>query len=232
MRYTRTRDYLSRQARDMRARDMRNPYGSRGGYVTSRRGGRDYEQGTMGGSSMGADREYNSSGYDRANYGHDMAFSGRSGEYDREYRSNDGNFGYDMTYYPVRRVGSFDYNTYGGDYNYDMRGGRDYASNDYKLTPTEIRKWDKELKNEGAPFSVDQVRQVAQQHGIRFDEFTPELLTAVANMMFTDYKDTVKGDISTFVKLAKDFLCDDDFDGEPEEKAYLYYTAIVNKDDD
>lgn len=223
MRYTRTRDYLSRHARDMRARDMRNPYGSRGGYVvSSRRGGRDYEQGSMSGSSMGADREYNSGNYDRNYYGHDYEMGGRSSEYDREYNRDNANYGYDMTYYPVRRSGYFNYNTYGGD----------YANNDYKLTPTEIRKWDKELKNEGAPFSVDQVRQVAQQHGIRFDEFTPELLTAVANMMYTDYKDTVKGDISMFVKLAKDFLCDEDFDGEPEEKAYLYYTAIVNKDDD
>jgi len=221
MRYTRTRDYLSRQARDMRARDMRNPYGSRGGYVVSDK--RGYSS-----TDRNSDREYNSSNYDRNYYGHDYESGSRGYEYDREYNRDNANYGYDMNYYPVRRSGYFNYNTYGG----DMRGGRDYASNDYKLTPTEIRKWDKELKNEGAPFSVDQVRQVAQQHGIRFDEFTPELLTAVANMMFTDYKDTVKGDISMFVKLAKDFLCDDDFDGEPEEKAYLYYTAIVNKDDD
>ena len=229
MRYTRTRDYLSRHARDMRARDMRNPYGSRGGYVVSdRRGGRDYEHGSMAGSDMASNREYNTGSLDRNYYGRDFEMGSRSSEYDREYSRDGANYGYDMNYYPVRRSGYFNYNTYGG----DMRNGRDYADNDYKLTPTEIRKWDKELKNEGAPFSVDQVRQVAQQHGIRFDEFTPELLTAVANMMYTDYKDTVKGDISMFVKLAKDFLCDEDFDGEPEEKAYLYYTAIVNKDDD
>jgi len=224
MRYTRTRDYLSRHARD-----MRNPYGSRGGYVVSdRRGGRDYEHGSMAGVDMARSREYNSSGYDRNDYRYDYAMGGRSGEYDREYSRDNTNYGYDMNYYPVRRSGYFNYNTYGG----DMRSGRDYGENDYKLTPTEIRKWDKELKTEGAPFNVEQVRQIAQQHNIRFDEFTPELLTAVANMMYTDYKDTVKGDMSMFVKLAKDFLCDDDFDGEPEEKAYLYYTAIVNKEDD
>ena len=101
------------------------------------------------------------------------------------------------------------------------------------MTPSEIRKWEKELKqNGGSVFTVDQIRQVAQQHGIRFDEFTPELLTVITNMMYSDYKDTVKGDISTYVKLAKDFLCDEDFDGEPEEKAYLYYNAIVNKEED
>ncbi len=213
MRYTRTRDYLSRQARDMRARDMRNPYGSRGGYVVSDK--RGYSS-----ADRNSTREYGTGDYNRGYYGHDYESGSRSGEYDREYNAN---YGYDMSYNPVQRSGYFNYNTY---------GGRDYAENNYRLTPTEIRKWDKELKTEGAPFSTDQVRQIAQQHGIRFDEFTPELLTAVANMMYTDYKDTVKGDISMFVKLAKDFLCDEDFDGEPEEKAYLYYTAIVNKDDD
>jgi len=125
---------------------------------------------------------------------------------------------------------------HGSDYNYDMgydMRGRDYAEENYKLTPSEIRKWEKELKKEnGSAFTTDQVRQIAQQQGIRFDEFTPELLTVIANMMYSDYGETVKGDISTFVKLAKDFLCDEDFDGEPEEKAYLYYNAIVNKEDD
>lgn len=218
MRYTRTRDYLSRHARD-----MRNPYGSRGGYVVSDK--RGYSS-----NSMGGDREYNTGDYNRGYYGHDYESGSRSGEYDREYNRDSANYGYGMRYNPVQRSGYFNYNTYGGDY--DMRGRRDYAGDDYKLTPTEIRKWDRELKNSGAPFSTDQVKQIAQQHGIRFDEFSPELLTAVANMMYTDYKDTVKGDISMFVKLAKDFLCDDDFDGEPEEKAYLYYTAIVNKEDE
>ena len=212
---------------------MRNPYGSRGGYVTSRRDRADYED-----MARGRDRARRMGyfDYNTQDYEGDMARGGRGGGRDRaDYEDYAGrgrdradyeNYGYDMRY-------GGDYAGRGGDRaDYDMRGGRDYADNDYKLTPTEIRKWDKELKNEGAPFSVDQVRQVAQQHGIRFDEFTPELLTAVANMMYTDYKDTVKGDISMFVKLAKDFLCDEDFDGEPEEKAYLYYTAIVNKDDD
>lgn len=109
---------------------------------------------------------------------------------------------------------------------------RDYGEEEYKLSPTEIRKWERELKQSGAKFTADQVRQVAQQHGIRFDEFSPELLTAVANMMYTDYDETVRGDIAMYVKLAKDFLCDEDFDGTPEEKAYLYYNVIVNKDDD
>lgn len=225
MRYTKMREWLSRSARDMRARDRRNPYGSRGGYVVSDRRGRDYEHGGMG--DMARNGQYSRSQSDRYYPMYDYASGGNSNQ-------SNGQYGRDNDYYDdmTRRSGYFDYNTYderGRDYNYDMR--RDYGE-DYKLSPTEIRKWEKELKQNGGGFTTDQVRQVAQQHGIRFDEFTPELLTVIANMMKSDYDETVRGDIATYVKLAKDFLCDEDFDGTPEEKAYLYYTVIVNKDDD
>ena len=242
MRYSRFREYLARQNRDMRARDMRNPYGSRGGYVVSdRRGDYDY----AGNSNMDYARQSRGSNGDRHYPMFDYARGSNSSQSSGQSRGSDRNYE-DMNYYPIRRMGTFDYNTYGSDYgyedydmrggrdyNYDMRGRRDYGEDDYKLTPSEIRKWEKELKqNGGANFTPDQVRQVAQQHGIRFDEFSPELLTVIANAMYSDYGETVKGDISMYVKMAKDFLCDEDFDGEPEEKAYLYYNAIVNKEDD
>ena len=227
MRYNRFRDYLARSSRDMRnGRDMRNPYGSQGGYVVSGRRS-DYGYERMG--DMARNRQYGGSNNDRFYPMYDFA---EGGNYNQSNRQSNDYYG-NMNYYPVRRKGTFDYNTYGSDFDYDMARGRDYAENEFKLTPTEIRKWEKELKkNGGSAFTVDQIMQVAQQHGIRFDEFTPELLTVIANMMYSDYKDTVKGDISMYVKLAKDFLCDEDFDGEPEEKAYLYYNAIVNKEDE
>lgn len=219
------RDWLSRSARDMRARDRRNPYGSRGGYVTSDRRGRDYGYGGMG--DMASNGQYSRQQGDRNYGGQDYARGGGSNQYSGQ--SGRDYYG-DMN---TRRSGFFDYNTYDerGDYNdYDMR--RDYGEEEYKLSPTEIRKWEKELKQSGGGYTADQIRQVAQQHGIRFDEFSPELLTAVTNMMHSDYDETLRGDISMYVKLAKDFLCDEDFDGTPEEKAYLYYNVIVNKDDD
>lgn len=206
MRYTRMRDFLSRRSRDRRGRDRNYDYNA--GY-------------DMAGSHQ----------YDRmeGDYGYSNSYGSRGGDYyqsDRQYDRYNGSYG-GMNYYPVRRSGYFNYNTYGGD--------RDYAEGgDFKLSPTEIRQWEKQLKQSGGgtSYTVDQIRQVAQQHGIRFDEFSPELLTVVANMMHSDYKNTVNGDVGMFVKLAKDFLCDEDFDGTPEEKAYLYYTAIVNKEDD
>lgn len=229
MRYTRFRQYLARENRD-----MRNPYGSRGGYVVSDRRGRDYDY-RMG--DMARDREYNSGNADMHYYEPDFARGGRGNQYSRQ-SSRDNDYNYDMRGMNYDMARGRDYNYDMRDRNYDMNmgydmRGRDYAEENYRLTPTEIRKWEKELKKEnGSAFTTDQIRQIAQQHGIRFEEFTPELLTVIANMMYSDYGETVKGDISTFVKLAKDFLCDEDFDGTPEEKAYLYYNTIVNKDDD
>jgi len=232
MKYSRFRDFLSRTNRD-----MRNPYGSRGGYVVSDRRSYDY----AGNGGMDYAGQYRSSNGDRYNSRYDYAENSNYNQSSGQSRGRDAT--YDMNYYPVRRMGTFDYNTYGSDYGYDMRGGRDrnydmrsgrdYAEDDYKLTPSEIRKWEKELKQSGgAGFTTDQVRQVAQQHGIRFDEYTPELLTVITNMMCSDYGDAVRTDINGYVKMAKAFLEDADFEGTPEEKAYLYYNAIANKDDD
>lgn len=231
MKYSRMRDYLSRSARDMRRRDMRGSYSNRSNRNSRDRRDYNYEHTRMG--DMAYAREYNRGNADRNYYSSNVEMDGRNYKYDREY-SRDGS----------RRVGYFDYETedriynpdYGYDYGYDMARGRDYASDEFKLTSNEIRKWSKDLENadgsHGAKFTVSQVEQVAKEHGIRFDEFSPELLTLITNVMFSDYGEVIKSDISTYVKMAKAFLCDDDFEGEPEEKAYLYYTAIVDKEDE
>lgn len=210
MRKTRIRDMLSRKMRD-----GRNPYGSRGGYVvSSRRRGRDY--GRM--DDYGRYPEY------RPEYS-DMSYSRPRMERDRDYGERD--YEWDRDYGDVRRVGSFEYDTY-----YD---GRDYGNADYRLTTKEMREWERELENSdgsrGPKFTKEQIMQVAQNIGVKFDEFSPELLTTMTNVMYSDYG-TVCGtqDIAHYMKMAKAFLCDDDFDGTPEEKAYLYYTAIVEQD--
>lgn len=211
MRMTRTRDMMSR-----RMRDRRNPYGSRGGYVVSDKRGRDY--GRMG--DYASDREY------RTEYP-DMAYSRTRMERNRDYGERDYEYGRDYGS-DVRRIGNFEYDTYYGD-------GRDYASGDYRLTTKEMREWERELENSdgshGAKFNKEQIMQVAQSMGIRYDEFSPELLATMTNVMYSDYG-AVCGtqDIAHYIKMAKAFLCDDDFDGTPEEKAYLYYTAIVEQE--
>ena len=144
----------TRDMREMNSMDGRNPYGSRGGYVTSRRSrrgrrgdrgmnqdmrmrdygdmrGRDYAQNQMVGRDMrgdyrGSDMGDMARGYDRA---------GQDYNYDGHYPQSQGS-----TYYPIQAMGTFegyygmpeqDY-AMGGrgrqDYGYDMRGrGRDYG---------------------------------------------------------------------------------------------------------
>lgn len=225
------RDYLMmKRGRDMR-RDMRNPYGSQGGYVSSdramnrdyARGGRDYGNDYAGDYARGGNRDYaNYAEYDNrqdyrdyarrdyADYGRDYERGGQSG--------NDYGYGYG--------VGMFDYNT--EDYSY----GRDGHN---KLARREIKKWEKELENadgtKGAKWQVDQIKQIAQQHGIKFDEYRPETFAVVMNALYADYCKVLGADPAMYAKLTKAWLEDDDFDGEPEEKAMLYYKCIVSKDD-
>ena len=238
---------MNKYARDMlmRRRDMRNPYGSRGGYVVSdramedmargrggNRGGRsrdygnDYNRGSdyAGNYEMGRGRDYaDYAEYDSRQDYNDYA-RGDYARYGRDYEQggqygNDGGYGYG--------VGMFDYDT--EDY---ARYGRDGHN---KLSRREIKKWEKGLENadgtKGPKWQVDQIKQIAQQQGIKFDEYSPELFAVVMNALYSDYS-KVFTDPIMYAKLTRAWLEDDDFDGEPEEKAMLYYKCIVAKDDD
>ena len=240
-----SRDMLSRRM----MRDGRNPYSSAGGYISrTRPRGRDRASEDMT-RGRGRVRDYNmSEDYARngrmMSRGNDYAYNGDYAEYNRgqdyrDYAEND--MGRNSMDYEQSRQSSRDYGYgYGvGMFDYDTEDYADYdmrRDGHYKLSSKDIKKWEKNLENadgtKGKKYDVDQVRQVAQQHGIRFDEYSPELLTAVTNMMYSDYCKVLGGDIMVYVKLAKAFLEDDDFDGEPEEKAMLYYKCIVSKDDD
>lgn len=255
---------MNKYARDMlmrRNRDMRNPYGSAGGYVSSdRNSGRDYNQNydrnsmnndyARGGNNRGNNTgrndyaEYNNRqdyNYSSNDYGRGGRDYEQSRQYNRDYEyMQDGHYPMSQgtTYFPIEAMGTFNgYYGMGNDYNYGRDYGEDYRR-DYgaKLTSKDIKKWEKGLENadgtKGKKYEVDQVRQVAQQHNIRFEEYSPELLTAITNMLYSDYCKVLGGDLMVYVKLAKAFLEDDDFEGEPEEKAMLYYKCIVSKDDD
>ena len=138
-------------------RDGRNPYGSEGGYVSSRRmrrmgrrGDRGMDYGYDRGDYRGGDMEYGSRGSDRAYSEQDNARgrrdyeSGRQSDMGYGYDDmrggrgrNDGHYpmmqGQGSTYYPIEAMGRF--NGYWGmpeeDYGrYDMRGRggrRDYG---------------------------------------------------------------------------------------------------------
>lgn len=221
---------MNRFAREMlmkRNRDERNPYGSQGGYVVS---GRDRESGYNMGNDYNHGMDYGR-GNDYRDYwnGEDYARSGQGSGRGNQGGSNqggrDGGYGYG--------VGMFDYNTEDyADYGYDMARGRGRDGH-MKLSSKDIKKWGRELENadgtRGQKWQVEQVKQIAQQQGIRFEEYSPEILTAVANMLYSIDCKVLGSEPTMYVKLAKSWLEDDNFDGEPEEKAMLYYKVFVEK---
>lgn len=156
--------------------DGRNPYGSRGGYVNSRRSrrgrgrrdramrGGDYAENQMANYDMRSDYRSNSMG--GMDYNYDMQRN------DYGYDGHYGNKQSGKTYYPIEAMGTF--NGYYGmpeedfarggrgrqDYGYDMRYGRDYGypmyEHDYgygedygeKLSDKELEEWCHKLKSQ------------------------------------------------------------------------------------
>lgn len=208
-----------RMERDRRPRmemDRRNPYGSRGGYVTTRR----------------PDRR--STEYDEYDY---------SPRYDREYDYGYGTRESTSRDYNYDHGSTREYSGYYGDtpfrmnarsqyYPYDMR--RDYSDGqeDY-LSDREIEEWTRRLLNEVDEKDKDmlhkeKVMKRAEEMGIKYDKFTPEEYYLVVLMTYTDYSKTLgNANIDTYLRLAKDWMCDDDIRHRYSDKLALYYDYIV-----
>lgn len=203
--------------------DGRNPYGSRGGYVTSSRRGRDRAM-----DSRDYRSEYDSR-YDSRYDANDRASDGHYGfERPREYRRpmEYEIFG-EMTYrdredyYGSDGRNDYRYENYGQGYN-------DYSSEDPKLKyKEELEKWIKKMKNKDRfQISKQEVISRAKQMGINFEEFTEEEYYAIYLAMVTDYKN-IGNDPQKYLDLAKQFLEDDDIELSPSEKVYAYLNYIV-----
>lgn len=206
--------FIYRDGRDGRdyadMRDGRNPYGSRGGYVVSSKRDR---------------------AMDYADYRGDMNYDNRNdyARNRRDYGSEYGDRAYDRGYsQPDYR---YDYMEDERDRQYDY----DYADGDsHKLTKKDIKKWEKDIENAdgtmGKKYSKEQIMPIAQQLGIKFNDFTEDELVMTANMLYSDYCKVLGSDMMIYVKLAKAFLEDDDFDGKGSEKLMLYYKCIVEQE--
>lgn len=195
----------------MLMQDGRNPYGSRGGYVRSDRKS-DYDDDY----AMRGNR-------DRSDYGYDMARRDRNMDY---------------ATYNESRMRDRDYeDDYRRDRNEDYRR-RDYGKPEM-FSHKDMETWKSMMKNEdgtrGVHFRGEQVKHACQQAGIDCEEFGEDVFCLAMNMMYSDYCKVAKKygvDMPEYyADLAKAFLRDKDFDGKPEEKLYLYYKAIVERDD-
>lgn len=191
-----------------------------------------------------------SRGYTDNARGRDMNYMGDYhyvGDYPMgDYRERNGRYG-SMDYarrtrqdYAMGRQPTRQYYGYYGDTPFytgslrDFRG--DYNYGDYgeeMMSEEELCDWYDELVEELEPnekemFNMDMVEKRAGELGIKFKEFSPEALAVVTVMLYDDYKDTLgKGNPDLYLKLAKDWLEDDDAEVSGEEKLTAYRDNIV-----
>ena len=141
---------------------------------------------------------------------------------------------------------SRDYRDYGYDYRRgdrnDYYGG--YPMNDYgheemgRMSQRDVEKWKHMMQNEdgtrGEHFTQDQVENAARQIGISPEEFGRHTFCLAMNMMYSDYCKVAQkfgADRPEFyAEMAKAFLKDKDFEGNGEEKLWLYYKCIVEQE--
>lgn len=194
---------MNRFVRDMFTSkyDGRNPYGSRGGYVVDSRRDRG--------------REYDD--YNRGNYRNDY------GEYDVRY-----NYREDEMWHPERDGRRGEYPEQYRDFG---RGDVEFG----KMTRRDIEEWKHNLENSdgthGEHFHREQIENIARNMNFRDDM---DIVCMTANMMYADYCNVAKkyglDKPEFYLELAKAFLEDRDFKGSGEEKLWLYYKCIAEKD--
>ena len=254
------RDY----ARGGRGRDMargrrdyemdgRNPYGSRGGYVTSRRGRRDREMEDMArgrdrGMDYGSDYGYDSAEYDgRNDYGDygQYDYEGNDMGYQRDRQSDRGKMPFevygsvDMQDFARRRNSRGQYmrdRAMDGHYPFYtmpyMDYGMDYGSGE-KLDEEDLKEWYEELCEEVPEqykhlYKKEHIEQVAKQMNVEFEKFKPMELVVATVMVATDYPKSVGfADINRNVAMAKEWLEDKDSNLKGGEKLSAYYDNVV-----
>lgn len=234
--------------------DGRNPYGSRGGYVVSSRGGRGRGRGrgrrgdrgmdyppmdmryqSMPGGDMRSYPDYRGEDYRGADMryndmrGGDMHYGGGRGGYEPvEFMGYcSGYYGAPQDYGRGMDYGRMDYGR-GREYGYRDYGG-DYGTT---LTERELDEWCKKLKEqlderEKQMFSKDVIMQKARQMGKQMEGFGEKELEVATLMIYTDYKHTIGQNPDMAIKLAFDWLNDKDTSVRGAEKLAVYYDCIV-----
>lgn len=246
-------DYL------MMRKDGRNPYGSKGGYVSSDRARNMRDRADMMDRERGRDRNYDMANrYDDRQYDsrYDSAYNSRqdNARYDRNYQQYDqySNSSMDMRndrYYDAernRQVFPYDEEQDEArryDRSYHNVKGLDYADEDYgeKLTREELEKWDKRLLKEIDEkdkhfFKDELMAQKSKQMGIQMKGFNEKELGTTAMMLYTDFDEVLKpfigSNLEVYLHMAKAFLKDPDASVKGGEKLAIYYDCIVKGEDD
>ncbi len=185
--------------------------------------------------------DYEMRGMD-GHYGH----GGRTGGYEpvefmgycTGYAGEKQDYGYDM-----RGRVDMGYRNYdmrrgvGRDYGYPMYDRYDYGYDDYgdygeTLSDKELDHWCEKLKKhlddqEKQMFHKDIIAQKAKQMGMQMHGFGEKELEVVVYMLYDDYKKTLGRNPDVYIKLAYDWLNDEDSELKGAEKLAVYHDEVV-----
>ena len=109
----------------------------------------------------------------------------------------------------------------------------DYSSGSPYLTERELEDWAQRLLQSIEEkykdiFKEQHIVKEAEEVGIHFDEFTKKEFYVTVLMMYTDYCKTLgSANFDVYLKLAKDWLVDDDIAVKGGEKLAAYHDKIV-----
>ena len=115
---------------------------------------------------------------------------------------------------------------------YELKDSHHELYEDYKLELYEMaygkklnedmaNEWVKEMKPAGLHWSIEETTDAMQSLGYKFDKID---FYVVANMMYNDYFDLVRDNEELALKMAKDWLSDED---AKENKLYCYWKHIA-----
>lgn len=112
----------------------------------------------------------------------------------------------------------------------------DYGETPTRLTEHELKEWaDRLLHSVEPPYKAivekERVLKRADELGMRFDKYNKDEFYVTVLMLFTDFCKTLGANsVDTYLKLAKDWLCDDDIAVRYGEKLAVYHDDIVEGD--
>ena len=144
-------------------------------------------------------------------------------------------------------MGYRNYDMRGRDYGYPMHGQHyppydygypydDYGDYGETLSEKELEHWCEKLKKqlddqEKQMFHKDMISQKAKSMGMQMQGFGEKELEVATLLAYTDYKRTIGKNPDMAIRLAYDWLTDDDVAVKGAEKLAVYYDCIVEGDE-
>lgn len=141
-----------------------------------------------------------------------------------DYPEYDGNYEYDR---PMKVYG------YGEIRRGDSRSrGYDYSNGDDYEYKEDLKYWIEKMKSKDKyGMTKEQAVQHAKNIGANFEDYSQDEFYAIYLAMATDYGD-ITNDPTIFIRMALDFLKDDDVEMRGSDKVCAYLYSIVLGEDD